>query len=74
MQKLLLFAALALLYLSNLGGTGFLGPDEPRYASIGREMARTGDWITRIWMANPGSRSRRCFIGRTHWHIWFVKK
>lgn len=58
LQKLLLFAALALLYLSNLGGTGFLGPDEPRYASIGREMARTGDWITphldgKPWFEKP---------------------
>jgi 4-amino-4-deoxy-L-arabinose transferase-like glycosyltransferase len=37
---------LLLLYLLNLGGAGLLGPDEPRYASIGRAMARTGDWVT----------------------------
>jgi len=39
-----------LLYFYGLGSTGVLGPDEPRYASIGREMARSGDWITpRLW-------------------------
>jgi 4-amino-4-deoxy-L-arabinose transferase-like glycosyltransferase len=41
-----LLAALAVLYLMNLGSTGFLGPDEPRYASIGRAMAETGDLVT----------------------------
>jgi len=29
---------------------GLYGPDEPRYAAIGRAMAVTGDWVTpRLW-------------------------
>lgn len=49
--KLLLAAAgLFLLYFFGLTRVGLLGPDEPRYAAIGREMAVTGDWITpRLW-------------------------
>ncbi len=41
-----LLASLAVLFLMDLGSTGFLLPDEPRYASIGRAMAETGDLIT----------------------------
>ncbi len=41
-----LIIPLLFLYLWNLGGVGFLGPDEPRYASIGREMARSRDFVT----------------------------
>ena len=41
-----------LVYFYALSATGLLGPDEPRYASISREMARSGDWITpRLWGA-----------------------
>ena len=50
LRLLALAAALCCLYFFNLAGTGLLGPDEPRYASIGREMARSGDWTTpRLW-------------------------
>ena len=31
---------------AGLGAVGLLGPDEPRYVSIARAMAETGDWIT----------------------------
>ena len=47
-----------ILYLVHLGGAGMLGPDEPRYASIGRAMAQSGDLITprldgRPWFEKP---------------------
>ena len=37
---------------------GFVGPDEPRYAWIARDMAETGDWITprlygKPWFEKP---------------------
>jgi 4-amino-4-deoxy-L-arabinose transferase-like glycosyltransferase len=37
---------LALLYGYGLGSTGLLGPDEPRYADIGRAMWQSGDFVT----------------------------
>jgi 4-amino-4-deoxy-L-arabinose transferase-like glycosyltransferase len=53
-----LIVPLLILYLFDLGGVGFLGPDEPRYASIGREMARSHDFITprldgQAWFEKP---------------------
>ncbi len=45
-----MLCVIGLLYLSGLEASGLLGPDEPRYASIAREMARSGDWLTpRLW-------------------------
>jgi 4-amino-4-deoxy-L-arabinose transferase-like glycosyltransferase len=38
------------LYFADLTGMGMYGPDEPRYADVGRTMAHTGDWVTpRLW-------------------------
>jgi len=38
------------LYLSGISERGLVGPDEPRYAAVAREMAVSGDWITpRLW-------------------------
>src|SRR5579864_6864468 len=43
-------AAIYFLYFFGLTRTGLLGPDEPRYAAIGKAMADSGDWVTpRLW-------------------------
>jgi 4-amino-4-deoxy-L-arabinose transferase-like glycosyltransferase len=43
-------ALLCALYLADLTGMGMYGPDEPRYADVGRTMAQSGDWVTpRLW-------------------------
>src|SRR6201984_2425831 len=54
----LIIATLAVCYFSNLGAIGFVGPDEPRYAWIARDMAETGDWVTprlygKPWFGKP---------------------
>lgn len=41
------------LYCYQLNGVGVLGPDEPRYAAIGRAMAQTGQLITPKLWGNP---------------------
>ena len=54
----LIVVTLAVCYLSNLGAIGFVGPDEPRYAWIARDMQETGDYITprlygKPWFEKP---------------------
>jgi 4-amino-4-deoxy-L-arabinose transferase-like glycosyltransferase len=45
-------------YFYNLSAIGLVGPDEPRYAWIARNMAETGDWVTprlygKPWFEKP---------------------
>jgi 4-amino-4-deoxy-L-arabinose transferase-like glycosyltransferase len=54
----LILATLYVSYFSHLGAIGFVGPDEPRYAWIARDMAETGDWVTprlygKPWFEKP---------------------
>jgi 4-amino-4-deoxy-L-arabinose transferase-like glycosyltransferase len=49
----LILATLFICYFSHLGVIGFVGPDEPRYAWIARDMTETGDWITPRLYGNP---------------------
>jgi len=55
---ILIAATVYVCYFSHLGAIGFVGPDEPRYAWIARDMAETGDWITprlygKPWFEKP---------------------
>jgi 4-amino-4-deoxy-L-arabinose transferase-like glycosyltransferase len=54
----LILVTLYVCYFSHLGAIGFVGPDEPRYAWIARDMAETGDWVTprlygNTWFEKP---------------------
>src|ERR1700730_18020426 len=54
----LILLTLYVCYFSHLGALGFIGPDEPRYAWIARDMAETGDWVTprlygKPWFEKP---------------------
>lgn len=54
----LLFAIIIAFYLYGLGKLPLLGPDEPRYAQVAREMFVTGDLVTptlghHTWFEKP---------------------
>jgi len=47
-----------LLFFHRLGDIGMLGPDEPRYAAVAREMFLSGDYVTprlngQVWFEKP---------------------
>ena len=53
-----ILAASAFAYFFGLGQLGFLGPDEPRYAEVAREMFVGGDYISThlcgcLWFEKP---------------------
>jgi 4-amino-4-deoxy-L-arabinose transferase-like glycosyltransferase len=54
----LILSTLYFCYFRNLAALGLVGPDEPRYAWIARDMQETGDWITprlygKPWFEKP---------------------
>ena len=54
----LILSTLYLCYFHNLGAIGLVGPDEPRYAWIARDMHETGDYVTprlygKPWFEKP---------------------
>src|SRR4029077_13663237 len=53
---LLPFVYLQIFY--GLGALGLVGPDEPRYAEVAKEMLRSGDFVTprrsgQLWLEKP---------------------
>ena len=54
----MLFGAVCAAYFYGLGAAPLMGPDEPRYAQVAREMFLRGDWVTptlggHTWFEKP---------------------
>lgn len=55
---LILLAGVCVVYFYGLGSVPLIGPDEPRYAQVAREMYARGDWVTptlagHTWFEKP---------------------
>jgi 4-amino-4-deoxy-L-arabinose transferase-like glycosyltransferase len=50
---LLIAGFCAFLFFYGMGQFGLIGPDEPRYAQVAREMLERHDWITPVLGGNP---------------------
>lgn len=50
---LLILAFVWILFFLDLGGLGLVGPDEPRYAQVAREMLASGDFVTPRYFGEP---------------------
>lgn len=50
---LLILGFVWVLFFLDLGGLGLVGPDEPRYAQVAREMAASGDFVTPRYFGEP---------------------
>jgi 4-amino-4-deoxy-L-arabinose transferase-like glycosyltransferase len=57
-ELLLLTGLCGFFFFFRLSGIGLLGPDEPRYAQVAREMLARHDWVTPVlynhtWLEKP---------------------
>jgi len=57
-ELLLLTGLCGFFFFFHLSGIGLLGPDEPRYAQVAREMLARHDWVTpilygHVWLEKP---------------------
>jgi 4-amino-4-deoxy-L-arabinose transferase-like glycosyltransferase len=57
-ELLLLIGLCGFFFFFRLSGIGLLGPDEPRYAQVAREMLARHDWVTPVlyghtWLEKP---------------------
>ena len=50
---LLILGFVWVLFFLDLGGLGLVGPDEPRYAQVAREMVASGDFVTPRYFGEP---------------------